>query len=177
MSDSEQRQLHVPYREYQSKNNANSNLVETDALVDLSLAPDSTSLSISTPEILPDVEFITGLSNDQTAIIDSPGIDRESQPLLGRLELDVTFNRFPGKFESPIFNETSVFNFPLDSRWSPVFRARMAGGMRDRPRNIPRQDLPGFQRKLLRQKSSGRELTFEYLKSLVRVQRTPTWRQ
>lgn len=101
MSDSEQQQLHVPYREYQSKNNINSNLVETDALVDFSFAPDS---NVQTPvipsELIPDVDFIPGLNNDQTPIIDSPGIDRESQPLLGRLELDVTFNRFPGLFLS-----------------------------------------------------------------------------
>ncbi|XP_015523795.1 phosphatidylinositol 4-kinase type 2-alpha isoform X1 [Neodiprion pinetum] len=103
MSDSEQRQLHVPYREYQSKNNNNSNLVETDALVDLSLTLDSNQQTfVVPPELVPDVEFIPGLSNDQTPIIDSPGIDRESQPLLGRLELDVTFNRFP---DDPQFSE------------------------------------------------------------------------
>lgn len=120
MSDSEQRQLHVPYREYHSQNNtspattaaaatAAAALVETDALVDLSVAPVSSSNSshhqrLSSPndqpplpaDLLPDVEFIPGLSNDQTLAIDSSGIDRESQPLLGRLELDVTFNRFPG---------------------------------------------------------------------------------
>lgn len=118
MSDSEQRQLHVPYREYHSQNNtspattaaaatAAAALVETDALVDLSIAPPVSShhhqrLSLpndqppSPADLLPDVEFIPGLSNDQTLAIDSSGIDRESQPLLGRLELDVTFNRFPG---------------------------------------------------------------------------------
>lgn len=126
MSDSEQRQLHVPYREYHSQNNtspataaataaaaaaaaATAALVETDALVDLSIAPVSSSSSShhqrlplqndqppSPADLLPDVEFIPGLSNDQTLAIDSSGIDRESQPLLGRLELDVTFNRFPG---------------------------------------------------------------------------------
>jgi len=119
MSDSEQRQLHVPYREYHSQNNTSSAtaaaataaaaaaLVETDALVDLSIAPVSSSShhqclssqndQLPTPaDLLPDVEFIPGLSNDQTLAIDSSGIDRESQPLLGRLELDVTFNRFPG---------------------------------------------------------------------------------
>lgn len=117
MSDSEQRQLHVPYREYHSQNNtspattaaaatAAAALVETDALVDLSVAPVSSSShhrrlsqndqSPSPADLLPDVEFIPGLSNDQTLAIDSSGIDRESQPLLGRLELDVTFNRFPG---------------------------------------------------------------------------------
>lgn len=121
MSDSEQRQLHVPYREYHSQNNTSPvaavALVETDALVDLSIAPVNSSSSNSsttstgnhqprltqndqpppsTAELLPDVEFVPGLSNDQALAIDSSGIDRESQPLLGRLELDVTFNRFPG---------------------------------------------------------------------------------
>lgn len=107
MSDSEQRQLHVPYREYHSQNNTSSAaLVETDALVDLSIAPNSRlsqsdnhqqPVAVAT-DLLPDVEFIPGLSNDQTLAIDSSGIDRESQPLLGRLELDVTFNRFSGAF-------------------------------------------------------------------------------
>lgn len=105
MSDSEQRQLHVPYREYHSQNNTSpAALVETDALVDLSIAPssrlsqsDNQSPPVATAtDLLPDVEFIPGLSNDQTLAIDSSGIDRESQPLLGRLELDVTFNRFSG---------------------------------------------------------------------------------
>lgn len=121
MSDSEQRQLHVPYREYHSQNNtspattaaaaaAAAALVETDALVDLSVAPVTSShhqrLSLqndqlpSPTDLLPDVEFIPGLSNDQTLAIDSSGIDRESQPLLGRMELDVTFNRFPGLFQA-----------------------------------------------------------------------------
>jgi phosphatidylinositol 4-kinase type 2 len=124
MSDSEQRQLHVPYREYHSQNNispvAAVALVETDALVDLSIAPINSSSSSSnsnhhrllqndqplppTTELLPDVEFVSGLSNDQTLAIDSSGIDRESQPLLGRLELDVTFNRFPGLFAGCIIS-------------------------------------------------------------------------
>ena len=111
MSDSEQRQLHVPYREYQSQNNCTNAaaLVETDALVDLSigtkpspsqiLQPVSVTLSNEdTSELLPDVDFITNPGNDQIIAIDSPGIDRESQPLLGRMELDVTFNRFAGTF-------------------------------------------------------------------------------
>lgn len=99
MSDSEQRQLHVPYREYHSQNNTNTSaLVETDALVDLSIASNN-CLPVNSnecPELVPDVEFVLNLSNEQPIAIDSPGIDRESQPLLGRLELDVTFNRFPG---------------------------------------------------------------------------------
>lgn len=106
MSDSEQRQLHVPYREYHSQNNTSpATLVETDALVDLTIAPSSRlsqsdhqpPVAIAT-DLLPDVEFIPSLSNDQTLAIDSSGIDRESQPLLGRLELDVTFNRFSGVY-------------------------------------------------------------------------------
>lgn len=109
MSDSEQRQLHVPYREYQSQNSTSpATIVETEALVDLSVAtPPSLSSAANksllilqcnddSSEFLPDVEFITNSSNDPNITIDSPGIDRESQPLLGRLELDVTFNRFPG---------------------------------------------------------------------------------
>lgn len=98
MSDSEQRQLHVPYREYHSQNNTNPALVETDALVDLSIVPDNCLLQNDNlpVDLVPDVEFISGLSNDQTIAIDSTGVDRESQPLLGRLELDITFNRFSG---------------------------------------------------------------------------------
>ena len=99
MSDSVQRQLYVPYREYQSQNNSvpTGNLVETDALVDLSLTPNSTSQPDEDfSELLPDIAFIPNLNGDQTIAIDSPGIDRESQPLLGRLEFDVSFNRFPG---------------------------------------------------------------------------------
>ncbi|KAG7200486.1 hypothetical protein KM043_001052 [Ampulex compressa] len=104
MSDSEQRQLHVPYREYHSQNNTNSPaLVETDALVDLSITPNShLPPNDECSELIPDVDFVPNISADQTIAIDSPGIDRESQPLLGRLELDVTFNRFP---DDPQFSE------------------------------------------------------------------------
>lgn len=103
MSDSEQRQLHVPYREYNSHNNTNpATLVETDALVDISVTSPSSGTAILANgdpiALLPDVEFIPNLSADQATTIDSAGIDRESQPLLGRLELDVTFNRFAGTF-------------------------------------------------------------------------------
>lgn len=126
MSDSERDQLHVPYREYHSQNNTRSQaaLVETDALVDLSTTPppQSTSslsslIATTAPQInhqflgnkiippsllcdtsdsLPEVEFSQNTCNDTNVIIDSTGIERESQPLLGRLELDVTFNRFSG---------------------------------------------------------------------------------
>lgn len=111
MSDSEQQQLHVSYREYNSHNNTNpAILVETDSLVDLS-ATTTTATTISNTtngniailangeplSLVPEVEFAPNSSSEQTATIDSLGIDRESQPLLGRLELDITFNRFPGK--------------------------------------------------------------------------------
>lgn len=99
MSDSDQQQLYVPYREYQSQNNIipTGNLVETDALVDLSLTPTSNlPQDEEFPELLPDVAFIPNLNCDQTIAIDSPGIDRESQPLLGRLDVDLSYNRFPG---------------------------------------------------------------------------------
>ncbi|XP_015116219.1 phosphatidylinositol 4-kinase type 2-alpha [Diachasma alloeum] len=120
MSDSEQRQLHVPYREYhsQSLNNTRNQvaLVETDALVDLSTSSQVNQSSVVknpalfvqsnindlTELAVPDIEFAPNCSNETTPIIDSPGIDRESQPLLGRLELDVTFNRFP---DDPQFSE------------------------------------------------------------------------
>ncbi|XP_076651379.1 phosphatidylinositol 4-kinase type 2-alpha-like [Halictus rubicundus] len=105
MSDSEQRQLHVPYREYHSQNNTNTSaLVETDALVDLSIVSNN-CLPVNNnecSEVIPEVEFVPNQSNEQPIAIDSPGIDRESQPLLGRLELDVTFNRFP---DDPQFSE------------------------------------------------------------------------
>lgn len=100
MSDSEQQQLHVPYREYNSNNNTNpATLTETDALVDLSVTSNSSNVVLRNGEpvaLLPDIEFAPNLSVDQPATIDSPGIDRESQPLLGRMDLDVTYNRFPG---------------------------------------------------------------------------------
>ncbi|CAK9807456.1 Phosphatidylinositol 4-kinase type 2-beta [Anthophora quadrimaculata] len=104
MSDSEQRQLHVPYREYHSQNSTNtSTLVETDALVDLSITSNNClPVTNECSELIPEVEFVPNLSNEQPTTIDSPGIDRESQPLLGRLELHVTFNRFP---DDPQFSE------------------------------------------------------------------------
>ncbi|KAF7994790.1 hypothetical protein HCN44_004262 [Aphidius gifuensis] len=131
MSDSERDQLHVPYREYHSQNNTRNQaaLVETDALVDLSTTPppqsssSSSLIATTTPQInhqflgnkiippsllcdtsdsLPEVEFAPNTINDTNVIIDSTGIERESQPLLGRLELDVTFNRFS---DDPQFSE------------------------------------------------------------------------
>ncbi|XP_023245039.1 phosphatidylinositol 4-kinase type 2-alpha [Copidosoma floridanum] len=106
MSDSEQQQLHVPYREYNSHNNTNP--VETDSLVDLSVAAVSsnsnkTVIADGDPIVLvPEVEFAPTTSTEQPVTIDSSGADRESQPLLGRLELDITFNRFP---DDPQFSE------------------------------------------------------------------------
>ena len=99
MSDSEQRQLHVPYPEYHSQNTSNpTTLIDTDALVDLSINTNcSVILSNGEPSnLLPDVEFAPNLSVEQQTTIGSSGTDRESQPLLGRLEIDATFNRFPG---------------------------------------------------------------------------------
>ncbi|XP_014225598.1 phosphatidylinositol 4-kinase type 2-alpha isoform X2 [Trichogramma pretiosum] len=106
MSDSEQRQLHVPYREYNSNNSTTpATLVETDALVDLSVTPSSNIAILANGDpvvLIPDVEFAPNPSVDQALTIDSPGADRESQPLLGRLELDITYNRFP---DDPQFSE------------------------------------------------------------------------
>lgn len=104
MSDSEQQQLHVPYREYNSNNitcNPPATLTETDALVDLSVTPGSASSNVVLTNgepvaLIPDVEFAPSLSAELPATIDSPGIDRESQPLLGRMDLEITYNRFPG---------------------------------------------------------------------------------
>ncbi|XP_046997739.1 phosphatidylinositol 4-kinase type 2-alpha isoform X1 [Schistocerca americana] len=50
--------------------------------------------------ILPEVTFAPGSNNSGT--IDSPRVNRENQPLLGRMELDVTFNNFP---DDPQFSE------------------------------------------------------------------------
>jgi hypothetical protein len=44
--------------------------------------------------LLPEVAFAPGSNNGGT--IDSPRVNRENQPLLGRMESDVTFNTFPG---------------------------------------------------------------------------------
>ena len=101
MSDSEQCQLHVPYREYNSNNSTTpATLVNTEAFVDLSVSQISNSAILGnndTITLLPEVDFAPNPSLvDQTITIDSPGADRESQPLLGRLELDITYNRFPG---------------------------------------------------------------------------------
>jgi phosphatidylinositol 4-kinase type 2 len=118
MSDSEQRQLHVPYREYNSHNSTNPvTLIETDALVDLSVTQ-SGNVILANGEpvtLLPEVEFAPNLSTDQTLVIESPAMDRENQPLLGRLELDVTFNRFPGTYNiSLIINTNEMHECIMD---------------------------------------------------------------
>nr|CAD7433570.1 unnamed protein product [Timema monikensis] len=56
----------------------------------------ATSLSSGVSDevpLLPEVGFAPGSSNAGT--IDSPRANRENQPLLGRMESDVTFNNFP----------------------------------------------------------------------------------
>jgi len=45
---------------------------------------------------VPEVAFAPSSNNGST--IDSPRVNRENQPLLGRMESDVTFNNFPGKY-------------------------------------------------------------------------------
>lgn len=45
--------------------------------------------------LIPEVTFAPGSNNGAT--IDSPRVNRENQPLLGRMECDVTFNNFPGE--------------------------------------------------------------------------------
>jgi hypothetical protein len=45
--------------------------------------------------LLPEVVFAPSSNNAVT--IDTSRINRENQPLLGRMESDVTFNTFPGK--------------------------------------------------------------------------------
>lgn len=100
MSDSEHHQLHVPYCEYHSKDNSNSTtLIDTNALVDLSVPLNSITIPVEQElsNLLPEIEFSSSLSTEQSATIGVSSNDRESQPLLGRLELDATLNRFPGK--------------------------------------------------------------------------------
>ncbi|KAJ9578742.1 hypothetical protein L9F63_005031, partial [Diploptera punctata] len=50
--------------------------------------------------LLPEVAFAPGSNNGGT--IDSPRVNRENQPLLGRMESDVTFNNFP---DDPQFSD------------------------------------------------------------------------
>jgi hypothetical protein len=45
---------------------------------------------------VPEVAFAPSTNNGST--IDSPRVNRENQPLLGRMESDVNFNNFPGKY-------------------------------------------------------------------------------
>lgn len=93
MSDSEQRQLHVHYREYQSQLTSDIN---------------PASNHVDHVDLLPDVEFIPNLIPEQAIAIDSPGTDRESQPLLSRLEFEYSYNRFSGTFQS---YQSCLFNF------------------------------------------------------------------
>lgn len=53
--------------------------------------------------LIPEVNF-SGIS-----ALDS-GIERESQPLLGRENSEITYNQFPGKFFHVHFNRVSIFS-------------------------------------------------------------------
>lgn len=69
-------------------------LVRTNSIVSLS----SSGVSESEGTIVPDVAFVPSTSKNSTSTIDSPRNNRESQPLLGRMEADtIQFNTFPGK--------------------------------------------------------------------------------
>lgn len=68
-------------------------LVRTNSIVSLS----SSGVSESESTIVPDVAFVPSTSKGSTSTIDSPRNNRESQPLLGRMETDIVqFNTFPG---------------------------------------------------------------------------------
>ncbi|XP_063231558.1 phosphatidylinositol 4-kinase type 2-alpha isoform X2 [Bacillus rossius redtenbacheri] len=67
---------------------------------DKSRASSVASLSSDEVTVLPEVCFAPGSNNGGT--IDSPRVNRENQPLLGRMESDVTFNCFP---DDPQFSE------------------------------------------------------------------------
>lgn len=70
-----------------------------------SLSSSSSVEEITTAD-LPGIGFAPS-SNGLTANIDSPSrANRESQPLLGRLEADLTFNTFPGMFINVIIVRT-----------------------------------------------------------------------
>ncbi|XP_075222426.1 phosphatidylinositol 4-kinase II alpha isoform X1 [Lycorma delicatula] len=74
-------------------------LVRTNSIVSLS----SSGVSESEGTIVPDVAFVPSTSKGSTSTIDSPRNNRESQPLLGRMETDlVQFNSFP---DDPAFSE------------------------------------------------------------------------
>ena len=49
---------------------------------------------------VPEVAFAPSSNNGST--IGSPRVNRENQPLLGRMESDVTFNNFPGKYRGKL---------------------------------------------------------------------------
>ncbi|XP_039283368.1 phosphatidylinositol 4-kinase type 2-alpha isoform X5 [Nilaparvata lugens] len=75
---------------------------KTDELVSRSDSIVSLSSSgVSDTEVsVPDVAFVASSSKGST--IDSPRSNRESQPLLGRMEADIQFNTFP---DDPSFSE------------------------------------------------------------------------
>nr|CAD7447244.1 unnamed protein product [Timema bartmani] len=67
-------------------------IISEEKLRTNSVASLSSGVSDEVP-LLPEVVFAPGSSNAGT--IDSPRANRENQPLLGRMESDVTFNNFP----------------------------------------------------------------------------------
>jgi hypothetical protein len=67
--------------------------IRTNSVASLSSSGVSDEVSL-----LPEVAFAPGSNNGGT--IDSPRVNRENQPLLGRMESDVTFNNFPGIWEN-----------------------------------------------------------------------------
>nr|CAD7597085.1 unnamed protein product [Timema genevievae] len=74
-------------------------IISEEKLRTNSVASLSSGVSDEVP-LLPEVVFAPGSSNAGT--IDSPRANRENQPLLGRMESDVTFNNFP---DDPQFSE------------------------------------------------------------------------
>jgi hypothetical protein len=56
---------------------------------------------ITAAEQEPNVAF--SQANGHPTAMDSPSRHRESQPLLGRAELDITFNNFPGEIHLSLF--------------------------------------------------------------------------
>lgn len=57
--------------------------------------------------LLPEVSFAPCTSNGRTAV-DSPRNNSESQPLLGRMDPEVSYNRFPGIITLVLF---AFYNF------------------------------------------------------------------
>ncbi|XP_021942487.1 phosphatidylinositol 4-kinase type 2-alpha isoform X2 [Zootermopsis nevadensis] len=73
-------------------------LISEDKIRTNSVASLSSSGVSDEVSLLPEVAFAPGSNNGGT--IDSPRVNRENQPLLGRMESDVTFNNFP---DDPLF--------------------------------------------------------------------------